>query len=143
MTSEVLAIKQTLYRTSDDSPIVAALMHAAEKGKQVAVLVEVKARFDEANNIEWAAEAGERGRPRDLWRDGAEDAHQGHADRARGGGRRFGRIATSARATTTPKTARLYTDLGLLTCRPELGNDLVNLFHFSDRLRARSDVSQR
>lgn len=127
--SQVLAIKQTLYRTSDESPIVAALVQAAEKGKQVAVLIEVKARFDEANNIEWA---------RRMENSGIHVAYglvglKTHTKatlivrQEEEGIRIYCHIGTG---NYHPKTARLYTDLGLLTCNPELGRDLVNLFHF-------------
>lgn len=125
----VLAIKLTLYRTSADSPIVAALKQAAERGKQVAVLVEVTARFDEANNIEWA---------RELERVGVHVAYgmvglKTHTKatlivrQEKQGPRTYCHIGTG---NYHPKTAKLYTDLGLLTCDPELGRDLVNLFHF-------------
>ncbi|MFO7683616.1 MAG: polyphosphate kinase 1 [Chloroflexota bacterium] len=126
---DVLAIKLTLYRTSSDSPIVAALKLAAERGKQVAVLVEVTARFDEANNIEWA---------RELERVGVHVAYglvglKTHTKatlivrQEKDGPRTYCHIGTG---NYHPKTAKLYTDLGLLTCDPELGRDLVNLFHF-------------
>ncbi len=125
----VLAIKQTLYRTSDESPIIKALMQAGESGKQVAVLVEVKARFDEANNIEWA---------RMLENSGVHVAYglvglKTHAKStlvvrqdSDGVIRTYCHIGTG---NYHPKTARLYTDLGLLTCNPALGRDLVNLYH--------------
>ncbi|MEM7735515.1 MAG: polyphosphate kinase 1 [Deinococcota bacterium] len=124
----VLAIKQTLYRTSNDSPIVGALIRAAEQGKQVAALVEVKARFDEANNIEW----GER-----LEDSGVHVAYglvglKIHAKvmlivrQEPDGIRTYCHIGTG---NYNSKTARLYTDLGLFTCRPDIGEDLVNLFH--------------
>ena len=125
----VLAIKLTLYRTSSDSPIVAALKLAAEKGKQVAVLVEVTARFDEANNIEWA---------RELEQVGVHVAYgivglKTHTKatlivrQEKHGPRTYCHIGTG---NYHPKTARLYTDFGLLTCDPDLGRDIVNLFHF-------------
>jgi polyphosphate kinase len=125
----VLAIKQTLYRTSDESPVVEALMQAAESGKQVAVLVEVKARFDEANNIEWA---------RMLENAGVHVAYglvglKTHTKatlivrQEEDGIRTYCHIGTG---NYHSKTARLYTDLGLLTCSPELGADIVNLFHY-------------
>ncbi len=130
----VLAIKQTLYRTSEESPIVKALIEAAESGKQVAVLVEVKARFDEANNIEWA---------RMLENSGVHVAYGvvGYGSAAlkthtkatlivrkeEEGLRTYCHIGTG---NYHAKTARLYTDLGLMTCRPELGYELIKLFHY-------------
>jgi len=125
----VLAIKQTLYRTSDESPIINSLKQAAENGKQVAVLVEVKARFDEANNIEFG---------RMLEDSGVHVAYglvglKTHCKatlivrQERDGVRTYCHIGTG---NYHPKTARLYTDLGLLTCDPDLGYDLVNLFHY-------------
>jgi polyphosphate kinase len=124
----VLAIKQTLYRTSDESPIMKALMHAGESGKQVAVLVEVKARFDEANNIEWG---------RMLENSGVHVAYglvglKTHAKTTlivrqdADGIRTYCHIGTG---NYNSQTARLYTDLGLMTADPIIGRDVVNLFH--------------
>lgn len=126
---QVLAIKQTLYRTSENSPIVAALVDAAEQGKQVAVLVEVKARFDEENNIEWG---------RMLEESGVHVAYglvglKTHAKvtlvirQEDGEPRTYGHISTG---NYNPKTARQYTDLGLFTCNEDVGYDLTNLFHY-------------
>lgn len=125
---DVIAIKQTLYRTSHDSPIVAALIRAAERGKQVAALVEVKARFDEANNIEW----GER-----LEDSGVHVAYglvglKIHTKvmlivrQEEDGLRTYCHIGTG---NYNSNTARLYTDLGMFTCRADIGHDIVNLFH--------------
>ena len=125
----VLAIKQTLYRTSDESPIVRALMQAAENGKQVAVLVEVKARFDEANNIEWGQMLENVGVHVAYGLVGLKTHTKATliVRQERDGIRTYCHIGTG---NYHPKTARLYTDLGLLTCRKELGNDIVNLFHY-------------
>lgn len=125
---EVLTIKQTLYRTSGDSPIVGALIDAAGRGKQVVVLVEIKARFDEANNIVWA---------RRLEQAGAHVVYgvlglKTHSKvllvvRREGSGlRRYVHIGTG---NYNHRTARLYVDLGLLSCREELGADVTDLFN--------------
>jgi polyphosphate kinase len=125
----VLAIKQTLYRTSDESPIVRALMQAAESGKQVAVLVEVKARFDEASNIEWGRRLEDAGVHVAYGLVGLKTHSKATliVREERDGIRTYCHIGTG---NYHPKTARLYTDLGLLTCHPDLGYDLVNLFHY-------------
>src|SRR5215204_3403607 len=125
---QVLAIKQTLYRTDGDSPIVNALIQAAESGKQVVVLVEVKARGDEASNIGWA---------RALEQAGCHVAYglvglKTHSKtalvvrREHGGIRRYVHIGTG---NYNAKTARLYTDFGLLSCDEDLGADLTELFN--------------
>lgn len=125
----VLTIKMTLYRTSGDSPIVNALIDAAENGKQVVVLVELKARFDEENNINWA---------RKLESAGVHVVYglvglKTHTKivlvvrKEAEGLRRYVHIGTG---NYNPKTAKLYTDVGLLSCRPELGADLTDLFNY-------------
>ncbi|MFO7742609.1 MAG: polyphosphate kinase 1 [Anaerolineae bacterium] len=126
--SEVLAIKQTLYRVGPDSPIVAALMDARENGKQVAVLVELKARFDEENNIVWARSLEEAGVHVVYGLVGLKT----HAKiclvvrHERDGIRRYVHLATG---NYNDETARVYADLGYFTCDPELGADLSDLFN--------------
>ncbi len=125
----VLAIKQTLYRTSEESPIVESLVRAAERGKQVAVLVEVKARFDEENNIEWGQM---------LEKSGVHVTYgvvglKTHSKvtlvirEEEGGLQAYCHIGTG---NYNPTTARLYTDFGLFTCSASIGVDVINLFHY-------------
>ena len=112
---EVLTIKMTLYRTSGDSPIVRDLIRAAERGKQVVVLVEIKARFDEEANIVWARKLEQAGAHVVYGLVGLKTHSKVGPRRPPRGLRASAATSTSAPATTTPKTARLYTDLGLLS----------------------------
>ena len=125
----VLAIKMTLYRTSGDSPIVSALIQAAENGIQVAVLVELKARFDEENNINWARKLEQAGVHVVYGLVGLKTHTKILMAVRREDGciRRYVHIGTG---NYNPKTAGLYTDVGLLSCREDLGSDLTDLFNY-------------
>jgi polyphosphate kinase len=125
---KVLAIKQTLYRTGGDPRIIGALMNAVRNGKQVTAVVELRARFDEAKNIEWARQLEEAGVHVVYGLVG----YKIHAKmclivrRDEDAIRRYLHLGTG---NYNPTTARLYTDVGLLTCRPSFGEDATNLFN--------------
>ena len=128
MDEHVLAIKLTLYRTSGDTAIVRALTEAAQRGKQVAVLVELKARFDEANNITWARTLEDYG-VHVAYGSALLKTHTKTAlivRREPDGIRRYVHIGSG---NYNSKTARLYTDVGLFTCSPSIGADVSDLFN--------------
>jgi polyphosphate kinase len=125
---EVLAIKQTLYRTGGDRRIIGALENAVRNGKQVTAVVELRARFDEANNIHWAQQLEEAG-VHVVYGLVGYKIHAKSCLVVRREGHTIRRYVHLATGNYNPTTARLYTDLGLFTCRPEFGEDATNFFN--------------
>jgi polyphosphate kinase len=135
---DVLSIKQTLYRTSGDSPVVRDLIRAADQGKQVVVLIEIKARFDEEANIVWARKLEQAGAHVVYGLVGLK-THSKVALVVRREGTGLRRYLHLGTGNYNPKTARIYTDLGLFTCRPELGADATDLFNYLTGLSRQQD----
>src|SRR5688500_8205638 len=127
--ADVQAIKICLYRTGKDSPIVNSLMHASRLGKQVTALVELKARFDEENNIEWARRLENEG-VHVVYGISTLKTHSKVLLVVRREKEKLTRYVHLATGNYNPVSARVYTDIGLLTCDPEIGEDASNLFNF-------------
>ncbi len=126
---DVLAIKQTLYRLGSNSPVVDALLEARENGKEVAALVELKARFDEESNITWANKMEKEGVHVIYGLPGLK-THSKIALVVRKEGDHIRRYVHLSTGNYNPTTAALYTDLGMFTCDPEIGADATDLFNF-------------
>ena len=126
--TDVFTIKVTLYRTGGDPRIIGALMNAVNNGKQVTAVVELRARFDEANNIEWTRQLEENGVHVVYGLVGLK-IHAKVALVVRSEAGQIRRYVHLATGNYNPTTAKLYTDIGLLTCRPDFGEDATNLFN--------------
>jgi polyphosphate kinase len=135
---DVLAIKQTLYRVGSNSPVVQALMDAVRRGKQVAVLVELKARFDEESNIEWAKALESEGVHVVYGLLGLK-THSKTALVVRKEGESIRRYLHLATGNYNPTTAQTYTDLGLFTCDEDMGADATDLFNYLTGYSAKKD----
>ncbi len=137
----VVAIKMTLYRTNEESPIVHALIRAAEKGKQVVCLIELKARFDEERNIFWA-QAMEKAGVHVVYGIVGLKTHAKLALVVRKDREEFRSFVHIGTGNYHSQTAKVYTDLGLFTSRPEITSEVVEIFHYLTGRSLKTDYSQ-